>query len=136
MRKFLLAAILSLAAAGCQTAGTRYSRDDKSERSMLRDQTIRLNGFYNLARDCRLIGIPDVRIVSSTSGGQLAGRTETGFPSFRDGTPQAACNTRRSPARAVYYAPRPGFVGSDQVVFEVFWKDGEVWRETYTLTVR
>jgi hypothetical protein len=128
---------LALAVTGCQSVGSpRYSRDDTTSRTALQGQTIRLNGFYQLALDCANRGAPDARIVSSVSGGAFVARVESGFPNFRADNPRARCNFRRHQGRAIYYTPRRGFTGTDRVVFELFWRDGDLWRETYNIEVR
>jgi hypothetical protein len=127
----------ALALAGCQTAGsTRYTRDDTADKAALQGQTIRLNGYHHLARDCQSRGYASLRLVSSVSGGALVGRNETSFPSFRPNSERSHCNSRRRPVSAAYYTPARGFTGPDRVVFEVVFTDGEIWRETYNISVR
>jgi hypothetical protein len=137
MRNLGLALVLSVVAAGCQSVGlARYSRDDTYTRTTPRGQTVRLNGFHHLARDCQNDGRALLRIVSSTSGGSLTSRNEETFPGFRPGSERQHCNGRRRPSTAAYYTPAAGYTGRDRVVFEVFWRDGELWRETYDVDVR
>jgi hypothetical protein len=136
MIRYPAAMAVLLALSACQTAGVQYKRDDSDTRAVSQGQTIRLNRFYQLELDCRSVGLPEIKLVSASAGGRIVGQAMTGFPFFKADNPRAKCNSRRSPARGVFYTPAPGFTGVERVVFEVFWVDGDVWRETYTVTVR
>ena len=46
------------------------------------------------------------------------------FPNFPEQNPRRACNRRRVPGVQVIYVSQRGYVGSDNVVIEVFFPAG------------
>jgi hypothetical protein len=130
--------LMALVAAGCETTG---SRDNPAsfrvyDRSVQTGQTLRLNGFYNLTRDCKNISRGRVVSFSTSAGGVVSSRHEMAFPTYPNGHSHRACNGIKSPGTAVYYQPRAGFRGTDVVRFQVAWPDGDVWTNTVTVEVK
>jgi hypothetical protein len=137
MQYATIAGGLGLAAmlAGCQSTNSNaeWGRVDAVSRSVLAGNSIQIDSYHHIARDCRSLGLARLRVVSPPSGGTLTSRPTTHFPSYGANNAYAACNARRVPSLGVIYTARRGFQGQDTARYELYWTDGDVW--TYTLTV-
>ena len=105
-------------------------------RSVLKGNETRLAAPNYLNADCSSGPLPDLRIISAPKNG--AYRTEeTSVPAERpSGNSRVACNGKPVNAVAIYYKPKDEFAGDDEMVVDVDFKDGNVRRYLYAITVR
>jgi hypothetical protein len=79
----------------------------------------RLSLHFNLNKDCSPAGPPKIRVIAPPRHGTL---------SIRSGTARAErvrnCEKVQTPVRLVLYASNPGYIGDDQVTYEVTRADG------------
>ena len=125
------------AAAGTQEkAQLTGPAQQRVARSVLKGNETRLAAPNYLNSDCSSGPVPDLRIVSAPKNG--AYRTEeTSVPAERSfGNSRAACNGKPVNAVAIYYKPKDEFAGDDEMVVDVDFKDGNVRRFLYAITVR
>jgi len=125
------------AAAGTQEkAQLTGPAQQRVARSVLKGNETRLAAPNYLNADCSSGPVPDLRIVSAPKNG--AYRTEeTSVPAERPaGNSRAACNGKPVNAVAIYYKPKDEFAGDDEMVVDVDFKDGNVRRFVYAITVR
>jgi hypothetical protein len=93
-------------------------------------QQIRLNAYMNINRDCSAGAPPEVRVITPPRNGSLSIR------SGRGRSPRAGkCENVDAPVRLVVYQSNRGFIGDDQVVYEVKKADGATEAQSVTITV-
>ena len=94
-------------------------------------------GFYGSANpDCSSAGDPTVRVTQAPEHGRVNTPAVRDFPTFAQSNIRSVCNTRRLAGRAARYVSQRGFVGTDQVVLEVFYTSGSMRRYHYMINVR
>jgi hypothetical protein len=75
---------------------------------------VRLSLHFNLNKDCSPAGPPKIRVIAPPRHGTL---------SIRSGTARAEhvrnCEKVQTPVRLVLYGSNPGYIGEDQVTYEV-----------------
>jgi hypothetical protein len=105
-------------------------------RSVLKGNETRLAAPNYLNADCSSGPLPDLRVIAAPKNG--AYRTEeTSVAAERPANnSRAACNGKPVNAVAVYYKPTDEFAGSDEMVIDVDYHDGNVRRFVYAITVR
>jgi hypothetical protein len=86
--------------------------------------------------DCSPGPLPEVRIVSSPSSGELRLEPIKYPVSRKDKSNLAHCNGKVVDAVAVFYKSKAQYVGADKVVLDVDFKHGTVNRYTYSIDVR
>ncbi len=94
-------------------------------------------GFFGSANpDCSSAGDPTVRVTQTPEHGRVSTPAARDFPTFSQSNVRSVCNTRRLPGRVAWYTSQRGFVGTDQVVLEVFYTSGVMRRYHYAIEVR
>jgi hypothetical protein len=92
---------------------------------------VRLSLHFNLNKDCSPAGPPKIRVIAPPRHGTL---------SIRGGTARAErvrnCEKVQTPVRLVLYASNPGYIGEDQVTYEVTRADGITESQVVAITVK
>ena len=86
--------------------------------------------------DCTGGPLPEVRIVSKPSSGELRMEPIKHAVNRDKKNARAQCNGKIVDAMAVFYKSKEQYVGADKVVLDVDFKHGSVSRYTYTIDVR
>ena len=125
MRRFLPIIFLAL-------SGPSAVAQERLFRSVdaIAGQQTRVGMVGNVAPDCKVGPLPEVKVLTSPKNGQLAvrdGKTKVGALS--------RCPTLEVPARGLFYVPKAKFSGSDEIVYEVKRPDGKVQVHTVKITV-
>ena len=120
-----LAAVLMLApvAAQAQTGAYRSA-------TVAPGKTTRIGMVSALKKDCGVGPLTDVKIVTAPKHGTLnvkAGKVKTPA-AFR-------CPNVETPVQGVFYQPNKGYMGSDEVKYEIKGLDGNTRQVTVQITV-
>lgn len=104
-------------------------------RIVLQGNETRLGAPNYLNADCSSGPIPDLRIVAAPKNGTY--RTEeTEISAERPaGNVRAACNGKPVQALAFYYKPNADFIGEDEIVVDIDYRNGTVRRYDYAISV-
>jgi hypothetical protein len=119
----LVAASLTAAPALAQTTIT------KSE-TVAAGKTVRLAIAPNLKKDCSIGPMPEFKVSGAPKNGALI--TKTG----KQKTPASyRCPNKEAGVQALFYQPKAGFTGADEVTFEIKSADGQVQTQNIKITV-
>jgi hypothetical protein len=100
------------------------------------DQQLRVAFLYDLNPDCSVIGTPTVRIVEQPKSGKVAVENGTGFPNFPASNIRSKCNSDRAEGTVLSYMPNPGYAGSDSVLVDIIYPDGNAIKRRYAIEVK
>lgn len=119
----LVAASFAAAPALAQTTIT------KSE-TVAAGKTVRLAIAPNLKKDCSNGPMPEFKVSGAPKNGALI--TKTG----KQKTPASyRCPNKDAAVQALFYQPKAGFTGADEVTFEIKNADGQVQTQNIKITV-
>lgn len=120
---FLAAGLLLGAPALAQTTIT------KSE-TVASGKTVRLAIVPNLKKDCMPGPMPEFRISGAPRNGAVI--TKTG----KQKTPASyRCPNKEAAVQGLFYQPKAGYTGADEVTFEIKNADGQVQTQNIKITV-
>jgi hypothetical protein len=100
------------------------------------DQRLRVTILFSLNPDCSVIGIPTVRILEASKNGALTAEKSTGFPNFPPSNSYSKCNDKSTDGEAIFYMPKPGYVGPDSATVELIYPDGVASTRRYAIEVK
>jgi hypothetical protein len=92
--------------------------------------------FNVVNTDCSSGTRPNVRIVTPPANGSVRSEAIVMAVDRAAGDPREQCIGKRVESVGVFYKAKKGFVGDDEVVFEVDFKTGFVRRFSYAIEVR
>jgi hypothetical protein len=122
----------ALAAFVLLAAATPAFGQDKVYRSVdaVAGRTMRLAVVENVAQDCKLGPLPEIKVLTSPKQGSLAVRSGKA----KAGT-LSRCPNLEVPRQGVFYQAKPKYVGADEVAFEIKRADGRVESVTVKINV-
>ena len=93
-------------------------------------KTVRLAIVPNLKKDCSAGPIPEFRISGAPKNGALI--TKSG----KQKTPSSyRCPNKDAAVQGLFYQPKDGYTGADEVTFEIKNSDGQVQTQNIKITV-
>jgi hypothetical protein len=105
-------------------------------RSVFSGNETRLAAFNYVNADCSSGPLPDLRIVTEPAHGAYRLEPTTIQIDRKPDDARAACNGKAVSAVAVHYKPTAEFVGGDDLVVDVDFRNGTVRRYIYAISVR
>lgn len=96
----------------------------------------RIAAMNSVQADCSQGPIPDLRIATAPSMGEFRLEEITIAIDRKADDRRANCNGMPLKAVGVFYKSKPGSVGQDTIVIDVDFKNGDVRRFSYKITVR
>jgi hypothetical protein len=105
-------------------------------RSVFSGNETRLAAFNYVNADCSAGPLPDLRIVTAPSHGAYRLEPTTIQIDRKQDDARASCNGKPVSAVAVHYKPTAEFVGGDNLVVDVDFRNGTVRRYIYAINVR
>jgi hypothetical protein len=97
---------------------------------------IRVAAMQVVNADCTSGPTPLLRIATAPQNGEQREEEITVPIDRKSGDPRASCNGKPVTAIGVFYKSKEGFTGQDNVVIDVDFKNGNVHRFNYKITVR
>jgi hypothetical protein len=97
---------------------------------------IRIAAMQVVNADCTSGPIPLLRVATAAQSGEQRQEEVTVAVDRKAGDPRASCNGKPVTAVGVFYKSKEGFTGKDNVVIDVDFKNGNVRRFNYKITVR
>jgi hypothetical protein len=97
---------------------------------------IRIAAMQVVNADCTSGPTPLLRIATAPQNGEQRQEEVTVPVDRKASDPRASCNGKPVTAVGVFYKSKDGFTGKDNVVIEVDFKNGNVRRFNYKITVR
>jgi hypothetical protein len=99
------------------------------------EQKLRLDFLHFALADCTTSPV-EVNIVERPQHGVLFVEDGQAFPDFPNDDPRAACNTRKSDGKFVFYQPNSGYLGTDSTVLYVVSATGQPLKRHYSIEVK
>jgi len=90
----------------------------------------------NINPDCTPLGKVVVRIIKKPLNGNIEILDGEGYTSFKSDNQRFKCNEKPLPGKAIFYEPKPGFVGADQAELEYFLSNGVTRKLRMKITVK
>jgi hypothetical protein len=112
-------------------AGAPVPSDNYTSIDVVSEKQTRLGYHASIKKDCAPAPLPQVRVLTPPKFGTLSVRhaiLTTG--------PTHACPNVKTEAYVIYYQSRPGYTGSDQVVYQITSLNGEVSNYNIVLDVK
>jgi hypothetical protein len=100
------------------------------------DQPLRVAFLYDVNPDCSVIGMPTVRVVEQPKSGKVTVENGTGFPGFPANNVRSKCNSNRVDGMVLSYIPNPGYAGTDSVLVDIIYPDGNASKRRYAIEVK
>lgn len=107
--------------------------EERFSRSVFSGNEARLAAFNSVNADCSSGPLPDLRIVTAPAHGAYRLEETTIQIDRPPNTARASCNGKPVSAVAVHYKPTAEFVGSDDLVVDVDFRNGTVRRYIYAI---
>lgn len=127
----VLRPILALAAGGFLLGAPAYAQTTitKSE-TVASGKTVRIAIVPNLKKDCSAGPMPEFKVSGAPKNGSLI--TKVG----KQKTPASyRCPNKETAVQGLFYQPKDGYTGSDEVTFEIKNSDGQVQTQNIKITV-
>ena len=99
-------------------------------------QPVRVAFATSLNPDCSVQGEVTPRLTTAPEHGTLTFVKTTDFAHYLEPNPRTACNTKRVEGVRVEYRSAPGYLGDDQVVYDMFFPGGQSNHVTAHITVK
>jgi hypothetical protein len=107
-----------------------------SKKSMFAGSESRLAAYHIVWTDCSAGPLPDYRMVTKPTKGNVRLEPVT-IPIDRAAdSGRAHCNGKPTSALGLFYRAPDGFVGVEKLTIDVDWRDGNIDRYIYEITVR
>jgi len=110
--------------------------EERFNRSVFSGNETRIAAFNYVNADCSSGPLPDLRIVTAPAHGAYRLEETTIQVDRKPDNSRASCNGKPVSAVAVHYKPTAEFVGSDDLVVDVDFRNGSVRRYIYAISVR
>jgi hypothetical protein len=94
-------------------------------------KTLQLNYHASVTRECNPAPLPKIRLINRPKAGTFTVRLAT-----LTAAQIAGCQNLKLPVHATFYTSRAGYVGEDQVVYEVTTFEGEIEKFDIAITVK
>ncbi len=123
--------VLALVAGGLLLAAPALAQTTitKSE-TVASGKTVRIAIVPNLKKDCSPGPMPEFKVSGAPKNGALI--TKVG----KQKTPSSyRCPNKETAVQGLFYQPKAGFTGADEVVFEIKNADGQVQTQNIKITV-
>ncbi len=121
------------------TLGASFTPSIAEERTInktvVSGKALKVTSAYFVNPDCSAPERPDVRFITSPSGGTLSLRKSTDFPKFPESNLRFRCNTKKVSSQQIIYQPARGFIGKDHFSFKVIYPDGHAITNNATINV-
>jgi hypothetical protein len=98
--------------------GTQFAINPRF--SMPSGTTQKLLFAFNVRPDCSFVDVPVSRLVDQPAHGKLQIAQVEDYPNYPLLNPRYKCNTVPVKGVRISYTPDPGYVGTDEFVYEVF----------------
>ncbi|MCG7392304.1 hypothetical protein MHY87_05240 [Microvirga sp. ACRRW] len=119
--------------------GASFSPSIAEERAInktvVSGKTLKVTAAYFVNPDCSSPERPDIRFISSPSGGTISLKKSIDFPRFPESNLRFRCNTKKVSSHQIFYQPARGFIGKDRFSFKVIYPDGHVVTNNATIDV-
>lgn len=110
--------------------------ETRLSRSVFNGNESRIAAFNYVNVDCSSGPLPDLRVVTAPAHGAYRLEETTIQVDRKPDDARASCNGKPVSAVAVHYKPTAEFVGSDDLVVDVDFRNGSVRRYIYAISVR
>ena len=94
-------------------------------------KTLQLNSHASVTRECNPAPLPKVRLINRPKAGTFTVRLAT-----LTSAQIAGCQNLTLPVHATFYTSRAGYVGEDQVIYEVTTFEGEIEKFDIAINVK
>jgi len=96
----------------------------------------KLDFFYSVNEDCTSVGKTLVQVTAQPANGKVEIRYGKDYPVYREDSPRKACNKILVESTQVWYAPNPGFLGTDGMKIVASFPAGPPKEFTYQVVVK
>ncbi len=127
----ILASVFLIAVSAATSANAGWV-----SKTMVAGSKLELYGYFSVNPDCTSLGDTVIRVATPPAHGVIGVHKGRSFPNFNSSNIRYVCNTHRVPSIIVEYRPQPGFVGTDSVMIEAIFPNGEDRTDTYNVIVK
>jgi hypothetical protein len=114
----------------------RKLAETQVKRDVFSGTEFRVAAMHTVNADCSSGPVPDVRVVTQPTHGDVRLEQVRTVIDFRAEERRVQCNGKEADARALFYKSRDGFTGQEKITVDVDYKTGTVKRFVYSIAVR